>query len=117
MLVSVGGLAYAFGMRGILLLIVAFLGSGIISYFVLDRIRNNAGQQLGGFFHRINNRIDAATRAEDDDDELPDTAETTSAVTPGVSDAAGPATSAQSDGTAAEATDDTVATESDNRSN
>lgn len=69
MLVSVGGLAYALGMRGILLLIVAFLGSGIISYFVLDRIRNNAGRQLGGFFHRINDRIDTATRAEDDDED------------------------------------------------
>ena len=69
MLVTVGGLAYALGMRGILLLIVAFLGSGIISYFVLDRIRNNAGRQLGGFFHRINDRIDTATRAEDDDED------------------------------------------------
>ena len=69
MLVTVGGLAYALGMRGILLLIVAFLGSGIISYFVLDRIRNNAGRQLGGFFHRINDRIDTATRAEDDEED------------------------------------------------
>ena len=72
MLLSVGGLAYAFGMRGFLLLLTAFLGSGVLSYFILDRVRNSAGQQLGGFFHRVNDRIDAATRAEDQDEEETD---------------------------------------------
>lgn len=104
MLVSVGGLAYAFGMRGFLLLVVAFVGSGIISYFVLDRIRNNAGQQLGGFFHRINDRIDAATRAEDDDED-----EQVDATTP-----------EPSSSTTADSPDngtDNSPTDSDNRSN
>ncbi len=68
LLLAFGGLAYAVGMRGFLLLLVAFLGSGIMSYFVLSRVRGRAGEQVGGFFGRINSRIDAATRAEDDDD-------------------------------------------------
>lgn len=103
MLITVGGLAYALGMRGILLLIVAFLGSGIISYFVLDRIRNNAGRQLGGFFHRINDRIDTATRAEDDDE---DDATPTASAPPADSTALG-----------AEPGDDTPAANSDTRNN
>ena len=68
LLLAFGGLAYAVGMRGFLLLLVAFLGSGIMSYFVLSRVRGRAGEQVGGFFGRINSRIDAATRAEDDDE-------------------------------------------------
>ena len=68
LLLAFGGLAYAVGMRGFLLLLVAFLGSGIMSYFVLSRVRGRAGEQVGGFFGRINSRIDAATRAEDDED-------------------------------------------------
>lgn len=68
LLLAFGGLAYAAGMRGFLLLLVAFLGSGIMSYFVLSRVRGKAGQQVGGFFGKINSRIDAATRAEDGDD-------------------------------------------------
>ncbi len=69
LLIVFGLFAYAVGIRNeFQLLIVAFLGSGIMSYFVLSRVRGRAGEQVGGFFGRINSRIDAATRAEDDED-------------------------------------------------
>lgn len=46
----------------------AILISGAISLVVLDRQRSDAGQVVGGFFSRLNARIDAATRREDDDE-------------------------------------------------
>lgn len=66
-LVAVGGLAFAVGMRGMLLLVVAFVGSGVVSIFALRGSRAQFGSAVGGFFARINDRIDAATRAEDFD--------------------------------------------------
>ena len=65
MLISVGGLAYALGMRGLLLIVVAFVVSGLLSLFVLRGPRGQLGDDVGGFFSRINARIDAATAAED----------------------------------------------------
>lgn len=65
LLVVVGGLAYAAGMRGLLLLIAAFLGSGLLSFFVLRGPRTQFGTDIRGVFKRIDDRIDAATRAED----------------------------------------------------
>lgn len=50
-------------------LIGAILMSGAISVVVLDRPRGEAGQAVGGFFRRINDRIEASARAEDFDDE------------------------------------------------
>ncbi|MBN8479620.1 MAG: DUF4229 domain-containing protein [Burkholderiales bacterium] len=46
----------------------AILISGAISLVVLDRQRSDAGQVVGGFFSRLNARIDEATRREDVDD-------------------------------------------------
>ncbi|MFN8125423.1 MAG: DUF4229 domain-containing protein [Candidatus Nanopelagicales bacterium] len=66
-LLAVGGLAFAVGLRGWVLLVVAFVGSGALSIFVLSGPRNRLGGDVGGVFHRINERIDAATRAEDDE--------------------------------------------------
>lgn len=68
LLVSFAGLSYALGMRGLLLLLVAFLGSGVVSFFVLRSVRTSAGEQVGGFFRHLNARIDAAASAEDSDD-------------------------------------------------
>lgn len=68
LLVSFAGLSYALGMRGLLLLLVAFLGSGVVSFFVLRSVRSSAGEQVGGFFRGLNARIDAAAAAEDGDD-------------------------------------------------
>lgn len=64
-LIVVGGAAYAAGMRGFLLILVAFVGSGIMSVFVLRGPRSQLSNDVGGFFKRINDRIDSATTAED----------------------------------------------------
>lgn len=45
----------------------AILISGAISLVVLDRQRSAAGQVVGGFFSRLNARIDAGTRREDEE--------------------------------------------------
>lgn len=67
MLLAVGGVGYLLGMRGVLLAAVAFLVSGILSFFVLDRQRDALGQSVGNVFQRLSARIDADTRKEDVD--------------------------------------------------
>lgn len=67
MLILVGAIAYLIGLRGLTLAVVAFLASGLISFFVLDRQRDQMGESIGGFFKSINARIDADTRKEDVD--------------------------------------------------
>ena len=57
-------------LNGLLALAAAILISGAISIVVLDRQRSAVGAAAAGFFGRINARIDASARAEDDD-ELP----------------------------------------------
>lgn len=49
----------------------ALLISGAISLVLLDRQRDAVGLAAAGFFHRINERIEASARAEDDDDDAP----------------------------------------------
>jgi hypothetical protein len=46
----------------------ALLMSGAISLIVLDRPRGQVGVAAGRFFGRINERIEASARAEDDED-------------------------------------------------
>ncbi len=46
MLVSVGVILYAAGLRGLLLVVLAFLVSGLVSYFVLMRQRDAAAANL-----------------------------------------------------------------------
>ncbi|MDA2987287.1 MAG: DUF4229 domain-containing protein [Candidatus Nanopelagicales bacterium] len=46
----------------------AILISGAISLVLLDRQRGRVGAAAGGFFSRLNARIDAASRAEDVDE-------------------------------------------------
>ena len=53
--------------RGWLAVVVALLISGVISLFLLNRQRASMGMVVASFFGGINARIDAATRAEDDD--------------------------------------------------
>lgn len=71
MLIAVGAIAYLFGLRDVLLLIVAFLVSGVLSLVLLDRQRDAMGASVGGLFARINARIEASARAEDVDDAQP----------------------------------------------
>ncbi len=54
---------------GLLAIIAALLVSGAISLLVLDRQRGRAASVAAGFFGRINERIEASARAEDDDDD------------------------------------------------
>jgi hypothetical protein len=51
--------------------VAGLLISGAISLVVLDRHRGRVGRATGRFFARINERIDAATRAEDLDESWP----------------------------------------------
>lgn len=53
-------------LRGLLAVVTALLMSGAVSLILLDRQRGRAGQVVERFFHGINERIDASTRAEDD---------------------------------------------------
>ena len=71
--VAVGALVPVLRAQPLALLLAAFLVSGAVSYVVLDRPRNEAAASVSGVLHRINDRIDASARAEDDDlDDLDD---------------------------------------------
>ena len=56
-------------LRGLWALVVAIILSGVISAFALNRQRSAMGEVVGRFFGGINDRIEAASRAEDDSDE------------------------------------------------
>jgi len=59
------GLGYLAGLRGAILLILGFLGSGLVSLIVLNNQRSQLGSGIAGYFSRINARIDANSRKED----------------------------------------------------
>ncbi len=67
LLVLALGLGYVAGLRGPLLIIMAFLGSGVMSFFMLGKQRTSLGVKIAGYFQGINARIDANTRKEDID--------------------------------------------------
>lgn len=67
LLLASGAVLYLVGLRGLPLLLLAFVVSGIASLFVLDRQRDALGSSVGGFFSRLNARIDASARAEDEE--------------------------------------------------
>ena len=53
-------------LRGLLAVVAALLMSGAVSLIVLDRQRGRVGLAAAGFFRRINERIEASARAEDE---------------------------------------------------
>jgi Protein of unknown function (DUF4229) len=57
------------GARGILLVLLAVLISGLISYFALSGMRDAVSARVAERVQRISQRIDERTRAEDSDDE------------------------------------------------
>jgi len=63
------GLCLAFGylanLRGIILLVAAFLGSGLLSFVLLNKQRSAMGEKLGSAFSSVNEKIDNNTRKED----------------------------------------------------
>ncbi len=68
LLLAVGGLLYLTGARGFLLILLAFLVSGALSYVWLDRPRAQVGAGMGRAIGRVNDRIDQAAAAEDVED-------------------------------------------------
>jgi hypothetical protein len=59
------GLGYLFGLRGPMLLILGFLGSGLASLIILNNQRAQLGGGIANYFSRINAKIDANSRKED----------------------------------------------------
>ena len=70
MLFAVGAVLYLVGVRGVWLILFAFLVSGVISAVVLRTPREGAVLGFTSAYKGINARIDASTRAEDHDDDL-----------------------------------------------
>jgi Protein of unknown function (DUF4229) len=65
--VAATGLVYLAGARGLLLLGLALVISGAASYILLSRQRDAMAGVLGRRLSTFRSRIDAGTRAEDDD--------------------------------------------------
>jgi hypothetical protein len=74
MLAAVGAVFYLLGVRGVWLILFAFLVSGLLSAVVLRRPREGAVLGFTSAYKGINARIDATTRAEDGDDDLDESA-------------------------------------------
>jgi Mn2+/Fe2+ NRAMP family transporter len=61
------GLLYLVGARGLLLLGLAVLISGIVSFIVLSRQRDAMAGAITSRISNFRQRLDEGTRAEDDD--------------------------------------------------
>lgn len=64
-LLSFLAVGYLVGLRGIALLLVSVLTSGIVSLFVLSRTRDQVSTSISVLFQGINNRISKAAEKED----------------------------------------------------
>jgi len=64
-LASFLGVGYLVGLRGVLLLVMGFLASGIVSLFVLSKTRDQLSTSIFSVFQRVNKRIAAAADKED----------------------------------------------------
>lgn len=65
LLLAVGGVMYALGARGALLIVLAFVVSGFLSLALLDRWRTALGMGVARALERVNGRIDRASASED----------------------------------------------------
>lgn len=72
--IAAGALFYLTGARGLLLLALALIVSGVVSYVVLSRARDRMSASLTGRlsgvrarFGEFSQRIDEGARAEDED--------------------------------------------------
>lgn len=68
LLLVVGGLLYLVGIRGLWLILFAFLVSGAIAMVALKDSREGAAYGITHAVQKVNDRIDASSRAEDYDD-------------------------------------------------
>ena len=66
LLAVVAGILYLVGARGFLLLLLAFLISGLISFVVLAKWREALSVRLAERFTKINDKIEKSKTAEDD---------------------------------------------------
>lgn len=64
-LLSFLAVGYLVGLRGLTLIVIGFLLSGIISLFVLNKSRDQFSKSIYNFSKKINKRIDAAAEKED----------------------------------------------------
>jgi membrane protein implicated in regulation of membrane protease activity len=71
LLAGTAGVLYLVGLRDWLLLFVAFLVSGLISIFALNRARDDVSTSLAQRQQAINDRIENAS-ADDEPDAQPD---------------------------------------------
>ena len=62
------GIGYLFGLRGPILIILGFLGSGLLSLVLLNSQRSQLGGRISGYFTGNNQKLDANTRKEDFDE-------------------------------------------------
>ena len=62
------GIGYLFSLPGPLLIILGFLGSGLLSLVLLNSQRSQLGGRISGYFTGINQKLDANTRKEDFDE-------------------------------------------------
>ena len=62
------GIGYLFGLRGPLLIILGFLGSGLLSLVLLNSQRSQLGGRISGYFTGINQKLEANTLKEDFDE-------------------------------------------------
>jgi len=65
-LLVVAGVLYLLGARGLILILLAFLLSAVASYILLASMRDEVGSRMGGFFGRLNERIEESKRSEDE---------------------------------------------------
>lgn len=66
--VAAAGLLYLAGARGLLLLGLALVVSGIASYVVLSRQRDRMASALSGRLGSLRSRLDEGTKAEDSEE-------------------------------------------------
>ena len=59
------GLGYLLNLRGPMLIILGFLGSGLASFVLLNRQRLQLVGRISTYFSNLNAKIDANTRKED----------------------------------------------------
>jgi len=61
------GIGYLASLRGIILLVAAFLGSGLLSFVLLTKQRTAMGEKIGGALNTASAKLEANTRKEDID--------------------------------------------------
>jgi Protein of unknown function (DUF4229) len=64
---AVAGLLYLAGARGVLLIALALVVSGVASYIVLSRMRDSMAGAISRRIESVRSRIDEGTRAEDNE--------------------------------------------------